>query len=146
MLVLPTNATDRRLALSYTIIAVVLWSALAASLLLTVVGFARQSWKVLWLAAGLTLFFTLPAALSIGPLTLLLAAVQMGSAVAYRWAVGPLGWLALLGSALFGWLIVVPGQLAFGSAPFLFLLIPLGIIAAAAATIVRPSSRRETTR
>jgi hypothetical protein len=129
--------------LTYSIIAVVLWSALAASLLVTVVGFARRSWQVLWLAAGLTLFFTLPAALSVGPLTLLLAAVQMASAVAYRWAVGPLGWLALLGTAILGWLIVVPGQLAFGPAPYLLVLIPLGIVAAVAATILGPSARRE---
>lgn len=121
--------------MSYNIIAALIWSILAASLVLTIVGFARQSWKVLWLAAGLTLAFSVPAMFSVGALTLLLAAIQMASAVAYRRHIRALGWLMLLGSAVILWLIVVPGQVVFGPAPFLAVLIPLGILGAIIATI-----------
>lgn len=121
--------------MSYNIIAVLIWLILAASLLLTIVGFARHSWKALWLAAGLTLAFSVPAMFSVGALTLLLAALQIASAVAFRRSTGALGWLMLLGSAVVGWLIVVPGQLVFGPAPLLVVLIPLGILGAIIATI-----------
>jgi hypothetical protein len=128
--------------MNHLVIAELLWSMLATALILTFVGFALRSWKVLWLAAVLSLLFTVAAALSIGPLTLLILGLQLASAVAYRWDAGVRGWLALLSSAGLIWLLSVPAQLAFGPAPFLFVLIPIGILAAVVATVIGPSFQR----
>lgn len=127
--------------MSHLWVALILWGMLAVSLVLTFAGFSLRSWKVLWAAAALSILFTLAAILSIGPLTLLLVALQLAGAVAFRWSVGARGWLALLGSAGLIWLLAVPVQLAFGPAPLLLLLVPVGILAAIAATMFGPPSR-----
>lgn len=127
-----------RRRVSHLTVATVLWSMLVVSVGLTISGFGFRSWRLLWFAALLAILFTAAAALSIGPFTLLLVTLQLAGAVAVRRSVNPLGWVALLAAAALIWFLVVPFQLFV--IPFLplFLLVPLGLASAIAATLIAP--------
>ncbi|CCF85070.1 hypothetical protein [Nitrolancea hollandica] len=80
----------------HELIAALLWGFLIASLILTAIGLWRRSWKFLWLAAGLSLVFSIAAGFSIGPLTFLLTCLQLAAAIASRRESGTQGWVLLL--------------------------------------------------
>jgi hypothetical protein len=68
----------------WEMLAAILWSLLALSLITTVWGIARRSWLLLTGAAVLSFIFSAFVILSIGPLTLLLTLFQLAGAVALR--------------------------------------------------------------
>ncbi len=96
----------------HELVAALLWGFLIVSLILTAIGLRRQSWKLLWLAAGLSLVFGIAAGFSIGPLTFLLTCLQLAAAVASRRETGTQGWVLLLLAALLIWIVLVPVQIA----------------------------------
>jgi hypothetical protein len=95
----------------HVLIATLLWGMLLASLVLTPIGIRRRSWKLLWLAAVLSLIFSIAAGFSIGPLAFLLTCLQLGAAVASRREAAIQEWVLLLLIALIIWIIVVPLQI-----------------------------------
>ena len=95
----------------HVLIATLLWGMLLASLVLTSIGIRRRSWKLLWLAAVLSLIFSIAAGFSIGPLAFLLTCLQLGAAVASRREAAIQEWVLLLLIALIIWIIVVPLQI-----------------------------------
>ncbi len=118
----------------HELIAVLLWGFLIASLILTAIGLRRRSWKLLWLAAGLSLVFSIAAGFSIGPLTFLLTCFQLAAAVASRRETGTQGWLLLLLAALLIWIVVVPVRIAGLQWLSWLLAFPVVVIIAAVAT------------
>lgn len=125
--------------MTYDLVAGILWAIGVVSLLLTVVGLALRSWKLLWVAASIGILFSAAAALSIGPFVLLLVALQLGCAVALRRSFHWRGWSMLISIAILTWFLIVPFQLLVGPFLPLFFLIPIGLIAAAVATATGPS-------
>jgi hypothetical protein len=69
--------------MSHETIALLLWLMLGLDLLLTIYGFATRSWRVLAIAAAMSLVFGLLAIFSIGIGILALAIVQGGAAGAF---------------------------------------------------------------
>lgn len=65
-------------------LALILWSLLAASLILSLWGMFARSSTALFVAAGLAIVFGIAAIFSIGILVLALAAVQLTGAIALR--------------------------------------------------------------
>ncbi len=124
----------------YLLVAGILWSMGAVSLVLTVVGLALRSWRLLWMAVLFSLVFTAAAALSIGPFVVLLVALQLASAVALRRSVHWRGWVMLLSTAVLIWILVVPFQLLVSRFLPFFFLVPLGLVAAIVATFAFPPS------
>ncbi len=96
--------------MSVELVAFGLWAVGAISLLLSAMSLASPSWMMLWLAALLSLLFSLAAGFSIGGFVFLITCLQLGSAVALRWGVGGRGWALLLTAAVLVWTVVVPGQ------------------------------------
>ncbi len=115
----------------HLLVAMLLWGSLVASLILTPIGIRKQSWKLLWLAAVLSLAFSIAAGFSIGPLTFLLTCLQLAAAVAIRREAGRRGWMLLLLAALLIWIIVVPVQIA--GLPWLSWLLTFPVVAVIAA-------------
>ncbi|HET7035585.1 MAG TPA: hypothetical protein VFI42_07885 [Thermomicrobiaceae bacterium] len=132
--------------MTYQLAAAFLWSWLILSIMLTPEGFDRRSWKLLWLAGLLSFAFSLPAALSIGPVVWLLTAVQVAGAVAFRWRLSWSGWANLMLLGILIWLVVVPANLLLFHWPPLVFLVPLAMVAAAVATLRGPSEDRATER
>ncbi len=118
----------------HELIAALLWGFLTASLILTAIGLWRRSWKFLWLAAGLSLVFSIAAGFSIGPLTFLLTCLQLAAAVASRRETGTRGWVLLLLAALLIWIVVVPVQIAGLQWLSWLLAFPVVVVIAAVAT------------
>jgi len=127
--------------MTYLVVVGILWSMGITSLVLTVVSLALRSWRLLWVAIAFSFLFTAAAALSIGPFTLLLVALQLACAVALRWSVHWRGWIMLISSALFIWFLVAPFQIFVGRFLPFFFLVPLGLVAAIVATLIGPSPR-----
>ncbi len=127
--------------MGYLIVAGILWSIGLVSLVLTVVGLALRSWRLLWVAFALSVLFSVAAALSIGPFVLLLVALQLASAVALRRTFDWRGWVALISIAILIWILVFPFQLWVVRFPLLLLLIPVGLFAAIVATLTAPIDR-----
>ena len=125
--------------MTYQLIAAALWSLLIISILVTVVGFDRRSWKLLWLAGLLSFAFSVAATFSIGPYVWLLTALQVASAVAVRWRASWSGWASLVLAGVFLWLVVVPGTLFVFHWPPLVVLVPLALVVAAIATLRGPT-------
>ena len=127
--------------MGYLIVAGILWSIGLVSLVLTVVGLALRSWRLLWVAFALSVLFSVAAALSIGPFVLLLVALQLASAVALRRTFDWRGWVALISIAILIWILVFPFQVWVVRFPLLLLLIPVGLFAAIVATLTAPIDR-----
>lgn len=115
----------------HLLVATLLWGILITSLILTPIGIRQRSWKLLWLAAALSLVFSIAAGFSIGPLTFLLTCLQLATAVASRQEAGRRGWVLLLLAALLIWIIVVPVQIA--GLPWLSWLLAFPVVAVIAA-------------
>lgn len=115
-----------------------LWSTLLVALILTIVRLTLRSWRLLWVAFALSLVFTVAAALSIGPLILLLDSLLLGCAVALRRSMHWRGWIALISTAVLIWFLVVPFQLLVIRFIPLDCLIPMGLVAAIVATLTAP--------
>lgn len=94
------------------IVALIFWSMLAASLVLTWAGLARGAWRQLALAAVLSLLFSIVALFSIGPFTFLLTCLQAGAALAIARNYRTRGQVASLLGGLAVWLLVVAVPLA----------------------------------
>ncbi len=62
---------------AHILIAFLLWSLLATSVLLTLVGLRTKRWPALFLAAALSLAVSIPALASIGIFLWLLCALQL---------------------------------------------------------------------
>lgn len=127
------------------VIAGFLWTTGIVSLVLTIVGLVLKSWRLLWVAFTLSFVFTIAAALSIGPLVLLLDALQVASAVALRRSMRWQGWVALISIAALIWFFVVPFQLVLVRFVPLDFLIPMGLVAAVAATLTAPPTGADST-
>ncbi len=128
-------------AVGYLIVAGILWSIGLVSLVLTVVGLALRSWRLLWVAFCFAVVFSVAAALSIGPFVLLLVALQLASAVALRRSFDWRGWVALITTAILIWVLAFPFQVWIIRFPLLLVLIPIGLIAAIVATVTAPIDR-----
>jgi hypothetical protein len=126
----------------HELIAVLLWGFLTASLILTVIGLRRRSWKLLWLAAGLSLVFSIAAGFSIGPLTFLLTCLQLAAVIASRRESGTKGWVLLLLAALLIWIVLVPVQIAGLQWLSWLLAFPVVVVIAAVATALSGSSSK----
>lgn len=70
--------------MTHTTLAAILWGALALSLGLTAYGVGCRSSTALYVAALLSFLFGIAAIFSIGMFIVLLAAAQLGLAIAYR--------------------------------------------------------------
>ncbi len=126
----------------HELVAALLWGFLIVSLILTAIGLRRQSWKLLWLAAGLSLVFGIAAGFSIGPLTFLLTCLQLAAAVASRRETGTQGWVLLLLAALLIWIVLVPVQIAGLQWLSWLLAFPVVVVIAAVATALSGSSSK----
>jgi len=118
-------------------LAAALWAALVGSLILTPIAFLFRSWVWLLTAAVLSLVFSIAALFSIGPAVVLLTCLQLAGAVAFRWSFGWRGWagLMLLGATV--WAIAVPGQISLGREIPVIVVLPLALLAALIALVVR---------
>lgn len=126
----------------HELVAVLLWGSLVGSLILTPIGIRKQSWKLLWLAAVLSLAFSIAAGFSIGPLIFLLTCLQLAAAVASRWEAGRREWVLLLLAALLIWIVVVPVQIAgLQWLPWLLAFPVVAVIAAVATALQGNSSK-----
>lgn len=126
----------------HELIATLLWGFLITSLILTPIGVRQQSWRLLWLAAVLSLVFSIATGFSIGPLTFLLTCLQLAAAVASRREAGTQGWVLLLLAALLIWIVVVPVQIAgLQWLPWL-LAFPVVVVIAAVATALSGNSSK----
>ena len=93
--------------LGWTTIAVILWSLLALSVGITILGIARQSWLLLIAAALLSFTYSAFAILSIGPLTQLLTSIQLAGAIASRVDASRLGRLVVVLGGVLVWSALV---------------------------------------
>jgi len=93
--------------LGWTTIATILWSLLALSAGITILGIARRAWSLLIAAAPLSLVFSALAILSIGPLTLLLTFLQLAGATALRVTTNRIGRLFVVLGGVLAWIVLV---------------------------------------
>jgi hypothetical protein len=70
-------------AVSHETIALILWLLLGLDLMLTIVGLGVRSWRLLAVAAAMSVVFGVLAIFSIGFVILTLAVVQGGAAGAF---------------------------------------------------------------
>jgi hypothetical protein len=89
-------------------------SALFVSIVLTVVAIVSRSWLEMWVAALLSLVFSIVAGFSLGPFVFLLTSLQLMSAIGMRWRASGLTWTSLLALGIIIWVALVPLQLISG--------------------------------
>ncbi|HLI50606.1 MAG TPA: hypothetical protein VKU87_02350 [Thermomicrobiaceae bacterium] len=109
-----------------------------ASIALTFVALALDSWKLGWAAALASLFLAIITGFSIGPYLFLVTCLQIGAALFLRWRLTWRGALALQLLAATVWFMVVPFQIFVFNAISLLAGMLLVTILAALATIWSP--------
>lgn len=124
------------------LVAGILWSFLGVSGLLAVVAAARRSWKLMLLAALLSLLFSLAAILSVGPLSLLLTGLELAVAVGMRREYQTRGMVLVVLAALAVWGMTVPLQVFVIRWPPLELLVPVALVTAIVAILNDPRRPR----
>lgn len=114
---------------------------LVASLVLSVLALRRDSWRMMWGAALLSLLFSIIAGFSVGPLVFLLALLQFASALALQRMMPTRGWLVAVGTGVLLWIVIVPLQLIFDVVvlPWLLAFVAVGM---ASSTILFLGSSR----
>lgn len=115
------------------IVPLVLLGMIIASAVLLNLGIIEESWKLLWVAAILSLLFSIVTGFSIGPFVFLLTCVQLACALAARWRLGGWGWLGLIAASGLIWCLIVPFQLLVARwVPLLLAFLAVTLIAALA--------------
>ncbi|MCC6943325.1 MAG: hypothetical protein IT335_02040 [Thermomicrobiales bacterium] len=101
-----------------------------ASIALSAVALRADSWRMMWVAALLSLGFSILAGFSIGPYVFLLTVLQFALALAIQRATSTRGWLIALCAGLLVWLVIVPLQLMLDRVvlPWLLAFIAVGSV------------------
>ncbi len=90
---------------------ILLTVTLFASVWIMSIAFKRGSWALMWLAAFLSLAFSIVTGLTIGPFAFLLTCMQFAAAIALRWHLTWRRWMALSFGIFVLWFLLVPVQL-----------------------------------
>lgn len=98
--------------MSHETIALILWSLLPLSLLLTWIGVALMKWRVIEAAAILSFILAVLGIFSIGFIVLLLTLLQVGTAIAVKRNASPRGWAVALGVPVGVWAATIGALLA----------------------------------
>lgn len=94
-----------------TVLPFIIIGIFIASIALTFVAAALDSWKLAWLGAIVSLFISILTGFSIGPFLFLATCLQLGSALALRWRLHGFGIVGMLALAVALWFMTQPFQI-----------------------------------